>query len=220
MNEVPNILLDSLRDIVTRVVGYLPKLIAVLVIIIAGWMLSKLIKGILVRFLKLVKLDVASEKAGIKAILDKGGIPRTLSEIIGVLIYWVLILGIFMAALNTLGLAVAADLLNRIVSYIPNVIASIFVLVLGGILAGAVASIVKTAASNLNIVSSETLAKITHIVIVIFAVIIALQQLNIQVGVLAFAIQAAVAAMALALGLAFGLGGKETASKYLSKWLK
>ncbi|OIO37477.1 MAG: hypothetical protein AUJ75_04175 [Candidatus Omnitrophica bacterium CG1_02_49_10] len=220
MNEVPNILLDSLRDIVTRVVGYLPKLIAVLVIIIVGWMLSKLIKGILVRFLKLVKLDVASEKAGIKAILDKGGIPRTLSEIIGVLIYWVLILGIFMAALNTLGLAVAADLLNRIVSYIPNVIASIFVLVLGGILAGAVASIVKTAASNLNIVSSETLAKITHIVIVIFAVIIALQQLNIQVGVLAFAIQAAVAAMALALGLAFGLGGKETASKYLSKWLK
>lgn len=220
MADVPSIIAEAFQDIATRVIGYIPKLAAVLVILIVGWLVAKLIKSVLVRFLKLVKLDVASEKAGMKEILDKGGISRTLSEVIGALAYWILILAVFIAALNTLGLVIAADLLNELVKYIPNVIASIFVLVLGGILAGVLASVVRTAAGNLNITNTETLAKIAQSVIVIFAVLIALEQLNIEVGILNFAIQAIVAAIALGLGLAFGLGGKDTASRYLSKWLR
>ena len=220
MGDVPNILLEALRSIVLRVVAFLPKLVAVLVILIAGWAIARFIQGIIVKFLKLVKLDVASEKAGIKGILDKGGISLSLSEIIGALTLWVLVLVIIMAALNTLGLGVAAELLNRVVLYVPNVIASIFVLVLGGIFASVLASIVRTTAANLNLSNTDTLANVTQVVVVVFAVLIALQQLNIEVGVLVFAIQAVIAALALALGLAFGFGGKDMATKYLSRWFK
>ena len=207
------VIMESVREMLTKVGGAIPRIIGVLIILIAGWLLSKLIETLIVRGLKLVRLDTLSEKSGTSNFLAKGGIKYTLSELIGVLVYWIVVLIVIITALNSMQWTVAAELLNTVVAYIPNIIVAIFILVLGMFVSTLLGTIIRTAASNAGITQSKLLGQITQTVVIIFAAVIAMQQLKIQTGIILNVINIILAATGLALGLAFGLGCKDIAGK-------
>ena len=129
------IIIQPAQVILNKAIIYAYKGTGILVLLILGWFIAKAIEGLVVRFLKVAQLDTASDKAGITKILVKGEIKHTLSELIGALAYWLIILISVVAAVNVLDLAVAAALLNNIIAYIPSVVAAIFVLAAGMFLA-------------------------------------------------------------------------------------
>jgi len=207
------VIMESVREMLTRVGAFIPKLIGVLVILIIGWLLAKIIESLLVRALKLIRLDTLSEKSGTSNFLAKGGIKYTLSELVGVLVYWIVLLIVMVTALNAMQWTVAAELLNTVVAYIPNIIVAMFLLVFGMFVSTLLGTVIRTAASNAGIVQAKLLGQITQTVVIIFASVIALQQLRIQTGVILNVINITVAAIGLALGLSFGLGCKDIAGK-------
>ena len=210
------ILLGPVTTVLTRIADFLPKLIGVLIILIIGWVVAKLIQSAVVKVLKLVKLDVASEKSGLAAMLGKGEIKYTFSEMLGVLVYWLIMLIVLMASVNAIGLTVAADLLNKIIAYLPNVIASVFILVLGIFFAGLMDSIVRTAASNVGIGQSRILGQVVKVIVLIFTIAIVLEQLNIGATIITWTVNIVLAAFGLALAISFGLGCKDLAGKYVA----
>ena len=212
-------IMEPVQAMWARVLGFLPALVAVIIILIVGWVIATVVQRVITRFLKLARLDTASEKSGIANILTKGDINYTLSEIIGIMIYWLLMLVVILAAVNALQLSVAAELLNRVILYIPNVIASVFIVVLGIFFASIVANIVRTTAANAGIAQARSLAQATQIVIAIFVFVEALKQLQIDTTIIDFLIQALLAALALGIGLAIGLGCKDMAAKHVSHFI-
>jgi hypothetical protein len=148
-------------------------------------------------------------------ILSKGDINYTLSEIIGILIYWLLMLVVFLTAVNALQLTVAAELLNQVILYVPNVIASVFILVLGIFFASIVANTVRTAAANAGLTQARSLAQFAQVIIIVFSIIEALKQLRIDTSIIELVIKASLAALALGIGLAIGLGCKDMAGKHV-----
>lgn len=205
------------EDIGTRALSFLPTLISVVFILVIGWMLASLAQKVITRFFKLARLDTVSEKIGIANILTKGDINYTLSEIIGVLVYWLLMLIVVLMAVNALRLEVAAQLLNQVILYIPNVIASVFILVLGIFFASVVANTVRTAAANAGVLQARSLGQFTQVMIVLFAIVEALKQLRIDTSLIDMLVKAALFAIALGVGLAIGLGCKDIAQKHVSQ---
>lgn len=218
------ILRDTLTAILTRVGNFLPTLLGAIIVLIVGWLVAKLLQKIVTQVLKIARLDVLSEKAGIASILAKGDIRYTLSELIGVIIYWLLILVVIIATLDAFNLKVAAELLDRVVLYVPNVIAAIFILVLGMFFAALLGAVVRTTASNAGIAYAKNLGQITQVSVIVFAVLITLGQLGVRTLILDQAILVALAALGLGLALAFGFGSKDIAGKIMSelveKWKK
>jgi len=214
-----SVVMEPVGAMLARVAGFLPVLIGVIVILIAGWIIAGLLKNFVVKVLKLIQLDTASEKSGLGDILRRGGIRQTLSELIGVLIYWLVMLLVFMTALNALGMTVAASLLDKVILYIPNVIAAVFILALGIFFSSMLGTIVRTAASNAGITQAKFLGQLTQVVIMIFAAMITLEQLNIASSVLSLAINFILASMGLALAIAFGLGSKDAAGKLMDEFI-
>ena len=200
-----------------RVIGFLPTLVSVFVILILGWLIAALVQKVVTRFLKLARLDTVSEKIGVANILTKGDINYTLSEIIGVLIYWLLMLVVVLAAVNALQLTVAAELLNQVILYVPNVIASVFILVLGIFFANVVGNAVRTAAANSRISQARTLGQFSQVIIVVFAIVESLNQLKIDTTFIELFMKAVLGAFALGVGLAIGLGCKDMAGKYVNQ---
>ncbi len=205
--------------LVTKLVGFVPRLLSVLIILIIGWVIALTVEKLVVRFLKLARFDSISEKSGIANVLLKGDIHRTLSEVIGGIIYWTLMLVVILAAINALNLNVAAELLNSVILYVPNVIAAIFILVLGIFFASVLATTVRTAASNYGISQAKGLAKTSQTIIVIFTVLEALKQLRLDVSVFSMVIQAIVFAIALGFALAVGLGCKDLVGKSVQQFV-
>lgn len=213
MDRLALIVADPVKAMLIKIWSYIPAILGAIVILIIGWIVAKFIEAIVVRGLKAARLDVVSDKAGIANMLAQGDIKWTLSELVGVIIYWIVMLSVLAAALNALNLTVAGDLLSRLVAYIPNIVVAIFVLVLGTFLASFVAGVVRTTVSNAGVGNAKLLSKITQTVLVVFAVIIAIEQLNIATAFIAFAVNILLASVGLGAALAFGLGCKEIAGK-------
>ena len=212
------ILWDPVSGIFTRAVNFLPTLISALAVIIIGWFVAKAIQKITSKVFSWLKLDMLSDKSGLSNLLSKGGIKQTFSQLLSVLLYWFVMLLVFISALNILQLNVLAQLMDKIIFYIPNVIAAVFVVVVGMYLASFLSGLVKTAMRGIGVQEAHFLGNLTRGVVILFALVISLQQLRIQAGILSFALQVSLGSIGLAIGLAFGLGGKETASRILEEW--
>jgi len=221
--QTVTVIFDVSREIWTKVVGYLPQLIGAIILLIIGLLIAKAIEKVAVQILKLARFDVLSEKAGIASILAKGEIKQTLSELLGVVIYWLLVLVAVIIALNTVGLT-ATGLLDKVAAYAGNVVLAIFVLVLGLFFAALIGSIVRTAASNAGVGTAKNLGQVAQIVIVVITVLTVLPMLGVRTTVIDLAISIVLAAVGLGLALAFGLGSKDVAgrivSEFVDKWKK
>lgn len=208
-------IVEPTKEMLTRIANFIPILIGALVILIVGWIVAKIIKGLVNRILAVIRFDVIAEKAGVSNILSKGGIKFTARQMISGLAYWLVMIMVLVMMVNALGLTVASQLLEGLLAYIPKVIAAIFVLVLGMFLGNIVSGIIRTTASNANLPKPQMLGNISQWAIVIFAATISLIQLGIAPLLVASTFNILFGGICLALGLAFGLGGKDIAAKYL-----
>jgi hypothetical protein len=220
MNQI-NVVLESLKTFWVEFGDFLPQLTAALLVLIVGWLIAKLIRKAFVKVLRLLRVDVAAEKSGIENFLLRGGVQFTTVTILGSLIYWLILFMVLFAALNILGLQAAADIFNKIILYIPNVIVAIVVLIFGTMFAKFIQGISLTYLSNVGFAGARLVSYLAQYAIVIFVVSIALEQLAIGGQVLVSAFQIAFGGLCLALALAFGLGGREWAARILEKtWKK
>jgi len=217
MKVQADIFIQSINEFFIKLSGFLPQIIGAIIILIIGWLIAKIIKSTSIKLLKVIRLNVVTEKAGIDKFLQDGGMKKSSIEIIGSLFYWLIMLIVLLAALNSLGLSVASELFNKIVLFIPNIIVAIIVLVLGLFFAKFVAEVLITYIKNVGIGHAETIGKITQYAIIIFVVSLALTQLSIGKEIILTAFQIFFGAVCLALALAFGLGGKEWASRIIEK---
>ncbi len=213
------VLVEPAKNVISQIGQFLVNVLLIIVILIVGWIISKLIKTLVTKALRAVRLDQISSRIELDNLLAKGGITYSLSELIGVICYWLALLVTIVVAINALGLTIAADLLNRVVLYIPNIIAAIFILILGMFLATLLKNIVQTAANNAGISQSNLLSKIVEAMIIIFAIAIALEQLNIGAKIIELSVTVVLASLGLGAALAFGLGCKDIAAKFVSELL-
>ena len=216
MERLMVIVADPVKAMLIAIWGQVPVIVGALLILFIGWLVAKLIETVVVKTLKALRLDSASDKIGLTNALTQGDIKQTLSELIGVIVYWLVILVVLATALNALNLTIAADILGKFVGYIPSILGAIFILVLGTFLANFVAAIVRTSASNAGIKSSRLLAQIAKVIVIVFAVILAVEQLGIGVAIINLAISILLASIGIGLAIAFGLGSKEIAGKAVS----
>jgi len=209
------VLVVPVQTFFTQLVGFLPNLLGALLILLVGLFVAKAIESVVVQLLKTVRLDTLADRIQVSEILAKGGIKQKLSELIGAIIYWLVILVVLIAALNALQLTVAAQLLEQVVAFLPNVIAAIFLLVVGIFSAVFLSAAVRTAAVSAGISQPQLLGQIVQTAVIVFASVAALEQLNIRLVGEAFLI--VLAGISLGLALAFGLGCKDQAGRWAER---
>ena len=211
------VLLEPARAVLGQIGKFLVDALLVIIILIIGWIISRLIKAAATKVLRTIKLDEISGKVGLDTLLEKGGIAYSLSELIGVICYWLALLVTFMVAINAVGLTIAAELLNKVVLYIPNIIAAIFILILGMFVATILRNVVQTAANNAGLSQTKLLSKIVEVIVIAFAIFVALEQLKIGIRITELTLSIVLGAVGLGCALAFGLGCKDIAGKFVSE---
>ncbi len=215
--EWGNLIVDPIRQMLTKIMAYLPTLLGALIILIVGWIVAKAIRRIVDWVLKTVRFDVLADKAGISETLRKGDLEISAREVLSGIVYWLIIIMVLVMAVDALGLPKASDVLASLFAYIPKVIAALLVLIVAMFLASFVSGIVRIAAGNANLPKPEILAGICRWAIIIFAVTIALGELGIGTLLVTATFNIILGGVCLALALAFGLGGKDAAARYLEQ---
>jgi hypothetical protein len=173
-----------------------------------------------VRVLKLCQFDALAERAGIKQILERGGIRQAPSDIIGLLTFWFLFLIAIVTTLETLNLSGATDTLHTIYLYIPKIVAALVTLILGLYFANFLETVTRTSCANAGLDAAASIGRAAYIGTTIFVVAGIFEILDIASEIVIWAFILVFGAVCLALALAFGLGGRDVAARYLERWLE
>ena len=217
MQQQLDVFVASLTSFWTQLASFVPQLLAALVLLFVGWILANLARTGVIKLLDLLRFDSLAEKTGIEAFLKQGHVDISLGRLIANLVYWVIIFIVIVTVANSLGLHMVAELFNKIVLYIPNVIVAILVLVFGVLVARIINRLVFAYMNNIGVQGALTISTLSEYAVIIFVVFIALEQLEIGTTLLTAAFQIGFGAIGLALALAFGLGGREWAAGVIKR---
>ena len=213
-----DIFLNSLNEFWLQLVYFVPKLLAVIVILFFGWLVAKLVRMAVKRVLILTQFDKFAQKSGLEAFMNNGDLNITLSGIISQTIYWLVILLFIITGANSLGLTEVALILQRLAGYLPHIIVAILVVIFGTLLARFINRLVFAWLHSIKFSNALAISTSTEYGIQILAIFIALEQLEIGTQVIHALFIIIFGAIFLALALAFGLGGREWAAKTIAEW--
>ena len=205
-----------LKDLWTEVALFAPNLVGALVILLIGYLISRIIKFIVSAFLKKIKVDSASEKVGIKEALNKTGITIDPSEIVGKIAFWIIMLTFIISAAETLGLEKVSQTIESLVLYLPKVIGASLIAVIGLLLAHFVRKVIRSGVQGFGAEYGKPLSNFAYGVLVLVIGVIVLEQLEIETSLLNSLVEITLIAAGIALALSLGLGTKEVSRNIIS----
>jgi small-conductance mechanosensitive channel len=140
----------------------------------------------------------------------------SITDILGWLAYWVIILLFVRAALDSLNLPSLVDMLGRLFTFLPNIFIAALIIVGGTLFANGIRDRINSNGADIGLQQSEVLAGVVRFSIIILSVIVGLAQIGLDVGLLEQILTILIAAMAGSIALAFGLGAGSTVSNIIS----
>jgi flagellar biosynthesis protein FliQ len=218
MKDTIEMSLEPLRSFLISVGEFLPRILLALLVLVAGWMVAKMVRFAIARGLRAVNFNVLTERAGMDGFLRAGGIGSDTAGLLALLFYWLVILASLVIGFNLLGLTYITDLLGRVVLFLPKVMVALLILAFGAYFAKFVGNAVTAYCRNVHLQDADILGRLAQYAILAFVVLIALDQVNVGGDIVRQTFLIVLAGVVLALALAFGIGGKDWAAEMLERW--
>jgi hypothetical protein len=216
MQDMYDAMTDRLEEGIYQIVAFLPRLAAALGILMVGLAIAKMVERGTDLALHRIGFDRWMQEGGVTEALERAGTTLDPSSVIAKLVFWTMMLLVILLSANALGITAVSVLFAELLAYVPNVIAAVMVLVLGILLGEFIKDLVLASAGGLP--GGFNLARAAKAAIILLAVFMALDQLNIAQDIVLVFFVAVVGAAALAAGIAFGLGGREIAAQISREW--
>ncbi|MHB9288536.1 mechanosensitive ion channel family protein [Halobacteriales archaeon Cl-PHB] len=215
--EVPTWLEDTVADLV----AFLPRLVGAVVILLIGWVVGRVVAGVVSRVTDAVELDEMVLQTPLGRIL--GGSEQAVSNTFGKLGAWFVYALAILAAANALAIPTLSEWLATAVSYLPAFIAGLAVIVLGFVVADFIGDAIERTRAATQTAYTNWFATGTRMFLYFTAIVIGLDTMGIDVEILYVFAQAiawgVAAAIAIGVGVALGWGGKDYVSNNINRWM-
>jgi small-conductance mechanosensitive channel len=212
----PQFWMNLWEETLVAFIVWLPNLLGALALLLIGWLVARLVQFIIGGVLRRLRLDLLTERVGISRLLSNAGLEPSVSNLLARLAYWLILFVFVLAAAESLGLIGVAETLNKFVSYLPNVLAAALILLLGSLIAHVIGDALGQMTAQAGVAAGPALGQVVRYTLLAFAIILALDQLGIETGLLTIAASSLVIATALALALAFGFGSRDLARNIMA----
>jgi hypothetical protein len=169
----------ALRDGLSLVFTFVPKLLLFLVILLIGWLIAKALRKAVNAILERVGFDRAVERGGVGRALAQSKYDA--SDLLATVVYYAILLITLQLAFGAFGPNPISDLLANIVSFLPALAVAIIIVVIAAAIAAAVKDLITGAMGGLSY--GRILANIASIFIIGLGVIAALSQIGIAIAV-------------------------------------
>jgi hypothetical protein len=204
---------NSLVNALALIFSAIPSIVAFLFILGAGWIVATLVARGTAAVLRRVGFNDMAHRSGLAAFITNTGVETDAIGFVALIAKWFIALIALVVAFDALGLPAISETLRQLVLWLPNIVAALVVLIVGGLAANALRGLVRASAASAELGNPDLLGSIARGAVWAFAVVAAVNQVGIASDLLTIMFTALVAAVALAIGLAFGLGARDTAGE-------
>ena len=198
-------------DALTRL---LPRMVITIVIVLLGWLIAILLRGIVRIVLGWLRFNAAADRLGVSAPLKTAGLPPA-DALIATIVFWIVWIGFLVSGIDVLGFPSLQGVVASFAGFVPRLIVAIVILVVGLVAANFAWRATLLAAVNAHMPSPRLISGAVRWLILIIVGAMALEQIAVAQMIVLTAFAIAFGAVMLALAIAFGIGAGGLARRIL-----
>jgi hypothetical protein len=205
----------QLADTLTsEIVLHIPNLVVAILVFIAGLLLARLTRKLIKRFILYLHRGINDKLNNRRLTVDIQGSAK----FIATAFFWVIIL--FTVALITqiLEFSFLSKWFDGLINYLPNVIAALVIVFSGLIVSKLISDLIVSVSLRTGLFNGKVLGTITRYVILGISIIVAIDQLGIDIRFITNLVFIVLGALLFGAALAFGLGAKTSVSNILGSY--
>lgn len=207
---------QTLGNFFNALAMFLPRVLSMVAVIVAGFLIALVLKLIVRRIFGIASFRKYCDSAGLTQMMRKAALPPPV-EFLGQLIFWVVWIVFIVLGVDALGIGALREQISRFFLFLPQIFVAMVVLFIGLLIANFFSRATLLAAANANYPSARLLATLVRLLIIIFFVTMALEQIGLGRRVVLIAFSIAFGAVMMGTAIAFGLGGRDVARRFLER---
>ncbi len=209
---------DTLIVLLNQFMSVVPRLFSALLAFIIGYLVVKIVSKTIIRLLEAIKIDKLGEKLNEIEIIGKANIKIKLSQLLGKILHYFLLLFVILISVDILNLEAISSLMLDLFILVPKIIVAFAILILGLLVAEMIRKLVDTTLRSLALPSAGIIANFIFYFLFINVIVVAVAQTGITTAFLEQNISIIIAGGVLAFSIGYGLASKDVMSNYLSSF--
>lgn len=208
-------IMTSLSAITEEIAKVIPNLLGAIAIIIIGWLITKLIVGILKKALKLAKADKLDDKINEIELIEGKKLNFNIITIITKFVKWLLYIMILVIVTDILNLTIVSEEIKNFLGYLPKLFSALIIFTIGLLIANFIKKTIKSFFESMDLSGSKMISQIVFFLLLTFISITALNQAGVDTEIITSNITMILAAFLLAFALAVGFGAQKVVGELI-----
>lgn len=205
----------ALSGITDTFIAYLPNLVAGVVLLALGWFLGLLVKRIVSRLFLVLRFDRVFRRYRWGSGFAKADVRYAFAELIGDAAFVIVFLILLNAALRAMQLTVLSDMIQGGVFFVPKLVISMLIFIVGWLLSGWMAGAIRRALTREEVPRATLIARFAKSVIILFFSAMALTELDIAREIVIIGFTTTIITLGILSIIITSIGGKRFVTKVL-----
>jgi len=202
--SVTTALQNAISQVASRIAEYLPNILGAIGLLLLGWLVARLLRGLAIKAMHVLELLLHRLSRGQSA----RTIPSSSIEVVGGILFWVVILFFAAAATHVLGLGAFSSWLQGLVTYLPTLMAGALIIIAGALLAGLARDLAVASLAAFPEHQRALLARIAQGTVLVTAVAVGADQIGVRITFLVIVAAVIMSAVVGGIALAVSLGSR------------
>lgn len=215
VSEFSDIAMKSLTSIWLEITNIFPNIIGALVVLIIGWLITKLVVKLIKKVLKIAKANKLDDKLNEIEIIEGKQLNFDTVKVVSKFVKYLMYIILLVTASDIMGLDIITNQISSLISYLPQLFASLVIFIVGLLFANFVKNGLKSLFESMDLSGGKMISQVVFFLMLTFISITALNQAGIDTEIITNNINMIIAAFLLAFAIAFGFGAREVVSKLL-----
>jgi hypothetical protein len=205
-------------DAFKAVAGYLPVLLVAAAVFAVGLIVAYLLSRLARRVFLALPIEKGAARLGFGA-LTKGDIKHSAAEVVGRIIWWVVVLIFLDFCAGVLGFTLLTRVFDFLILYLPRIVLAAAILFVAHVAGSFLGGLARVWASKVEGVSAAVVGKAVRYGILFVGAVMALEKLYLTTTFLVAVFIIVFAAVMLAAAIAFGTAFADPAKDLVARWL-
>jgi small-conductance mechanosensitive channel len=221
MNELTNwseVFMHSFQAFGQQFLGAIPGILGAIIILLLGWVFSKLVSKGVSRLLRVARFNDLADKFDATEFLKKANVQTSPSDVIGKFVYWILMLLVIISASDAMGWAAVSQEISKLLGLLPNLLVAIVFFVVGYYIATFVRDIIRGAAGSLNIGTGKLISGFVFYLLLVLITLSALNQAGVDTSIITNNLMLILGAILAAAAISYGFASKDVLANILASY--
>lgn len=194
------------------------RFVGALLIFLIGWIIARIIANLIRKLLVKIGLDRLAERLDEIDFIRNSKVEIKLSKWIARIFYYLILLLVFVVALEVLQMPALSGLVHELVLFIPHLLAALVILFLGLVFSDLVSKLVRTTCESFGVPSARLVGIFVFYFLFINIALIALDQAGVETEFLESNLHIIIGGIVLAFAIGYGLAAKGVASNFMGSF--